>query len=52
MYQLVINSNDTEKAIFVAEDRRLVELLRQRHARSLSEGEAIIRDFKPQKEKK
>ncbi len=49
MFQLVIDNNGKEKPVYVAEDRRLVELVRQRHARSLTEGEAVIRDFKPTK---
>lgn len=52
MYQLVIERNGVERPVYVAEDRRMIELLRQRHARSLSEGEAIIRDFEPKKGKK
>lgn len=52
MYQLIIDNNGKETPVYVAEDRRLVELVRQRHARSLTFGEAVIRDFEPVKEEK
>lgn len=51
MFELVIKNKDVETPVYVAEDKRMIELLRQRHARSLSEGEAIVRDFKPKKGK-
>lgn len=51
MYQLVIEDNGVERPVFVAEDKRIVELRRQRHCRSLTSGEASVREFKPQKAK-
>ena len=44
MFELVINDNDGERVIFASEDKRVVELMRQRHIRSLAVGEASIRN--------
>lgn len=52
MYVLVIENNGVETPVFVDEDKRMVELRRQRHVRALNEGEASVRDFKPKKAKK
>ena len=49
MYELVIEYNGVEQSVFADADRRLVELRRQRHARSLGVGEAIIREIKKDK---
>ena len=43
MYELVIAYADTEQVVFAAEDKRVVELVRQRHVRSLTVGEASVR---------
>ncbi|MGL1860896.1 MAG: hypothetical protein OCC46_00065 [Pseudodesulfovibrio sp.] len=45
MYELVIKHNDEEKPVYCAEDKRMIELRRQRHARSLAAGEVYIREF-------
>lgn len=54
MYELVIEHKGIETPVYAAEDQRLVELVRQRHARSLTVGEASIREMnkKPKKAKK
>jgi len=52
MYELVIEHNGVEEAVFANTDRRLVELRRQRHARALAVGEASIREMKDKKAKK
>lgn len=44
MYELVIEKNGVEQVVFCAEDPRVVELARQRHLRSLTEGEASVRE--------
>lgn len=49
MFELVIVNNEREEAIYTDADVRLVELMRQRHVRSLTEGEAIIREVKGKK---
>jgi len=49
MYELVIVNNGTEQVIYSDEDVRLVELMRQRHIRSLNVGEAVIREAKKAK---
>ncbi|CCH49683.1 hypothetical protein [Pseudodesulfovibrio piezophilus] len=46
MFELVIRNNGVERVVYSAEDVRLVELVRQRHARSLAVGEATIREAK------
>ena len=46
MYELVISYAETEQVVFAAEDKRIVELVRQRHVRSLTVGEAAIRQSK------
>ena len=51
MYELVIEHNGAEKVVYAAEDKRLVELVRQRHARSLTVGEATIREAKAKAKK-
>ncbi|MDC0336450.1 hypothetical protein OAN24_06125 [Pseudodesulfovibrio sp.] len=52
MFELVIENNDVEQIVYCAEDQRMVELRRQRHARSLAEGEASIREAKKRAKKK
>lgn len=52
MFELVIETNGKEKPVYCAEDERLVELVRQRHARSLTEGEATIRKAEKKAAKK
>lgn len=46
MYELVIEHNGRQDVVFAGEDRRVVELVRQRHVRSLTPGEASIREAK------
>ncbi|WP_319469543.1 hypothetical protein [uncultured Pseudodesulfovibrio sp.] len=46
MYELVVEHNGRELVVFIGEDKRVVELVRQRHARSLTPGEATIREAK------
>lgn len=43
MYELVIEYNGVEQIVHSAEDKRMVELVRQRHFRSLTVGDATIR---------
>lgn len=43
MFELVIEHKGVQIVTYSAEDKRLVELVRQRHARSLAVGEATIR---------
>ncbi|QJB55894.1 hypothetical protein [Pseudodesulfovibrio sp. zrk46] len=52
MYELVVEHNGVEELVFAHEDRRVVELRRQRHARALAPGEASIREMDPKKLKK
>lgn len=49
MFELVIENNGKERVAYAAEDVRLVELMRQRHIRSLTEGEASVREGKKAK---
>jgi len=49
MFELVIETNGEERVVYTAEDARVVELMRQRHVRSLTEGEASIREAKDAK---
>lgn len=49
MFELVIESKGGEYVAFTAEKQREVELVRQRHIRSLTEGMATIREAKPAK---
>lgn len=51
MFELVIENNGVEYIAFKAEKEREVELVRQRHVRSLTSGEAVIRTVKPTKKK-
>lgn len=51
MYVLVIENKGVETPVFVDEDKRMVELRRQRHVRALGEGEATVREFTPKKSK-
>ncbi|MBG0791782.1 MAG: hypothetical protein H0S80_14925 [Desulfovibrionaceae bacterium] len=46
MFELVIEHKGSEYVAFTAEDEREVELVRQRHVRSLTEGMATIREVK------
>jgi hypothetical protein len=46
MFELVIEINGVETAVYCAEDVRLVNLMLQRHFRSLTEGKASIREIK------
>lgn len=49
MFELVIESNGIQRVVYSAEDVRLVELVRQRHCRSWTVGEATIREAKAKK---
>lgn len=51
MFELVIESNGVEYVSFTAEKMREVELARERHVRSLTEGTASIREAKKAKKK-
>ncbi len=46
MYEMVVEHNGVKTVVFAAEDKRIVELIRQRHVRSLAVGEATIREAK------
>jgi len=46
MFELVIELNGVETSVYCAEDIRLVNLMLQRHFRSLTAGEATIREVK------
>ena len=46
MFELVVDLNGRVDVVFCDEDKRVVELVRQRHARSLAPGEATIREAK------
>lgn len=52
MYELVVDYLGVETPVFAGEDKRVVELVRQRHARSLTVGEAVIREMKAKKKTK
>jgi len=52
MFELVIEHDGETRAVYCAEDVRMVELKRQRHARSLAVGEATIREAKKASAKK
>lgn len=52
MFELVIQNNETEYVLYSDKDVRLVELMRQRHCRSLAVGEAVIRETKTEGESK
>ena len=53
MYQLVlVYDNGREESIFISDDIREVELRKQNHIRSITEGIAEIRDYTPINEKK
>ncbi|WP_199244338.1 hypothetical protein [Pseudodesulfovibrio cashew] len=49
MYELVIENNGKEHVVYSDEDVRMVELVRQRHVRSLTVGKASIREVKDEK---
>ncbi len=49
MYELVIEHNGVEEPLFANTDKRLVELRRQRHVRSLTRGEAFVREMDKKK---
>lgn len=51
MYELVIDYNGEESVAFSAEKKREVDVVAQRHIRSLASGLAIVREVK-EKEKK
>lgn len=51
MFELVIEHKGREQVVYSGEDRRIVELVRQRHVRSLTNGEAAIREAKAAKKK-
>ncbi|MBI9080043.1 MAG: hypothetical protein JEY79_09930 [Pseudodesulfovibrio sp.] len=51
MYELIIDNNGVEYVAFSAEREREVELMRQRHLRSLTDGTAIIRKVEKKAEK-
>jgi len=44
MFELVIERNGVELVVYSAESRREVELVLQRHIRSLTAGSAFIRE--------
>ena len=52
MYELVIEDRGVETPVYADEDKRVVELVRQRHVRSLTPGEATIREMAPKKKEK
>lgn len=52
MFELVIEDNGREYVAATTEDAGEVELLRQRHMRSLTDGLAYIRETKPEDKKK
>ena len=52
MFELVVEYRGVETPVFAAEDRRVVELVRQRHVRSLTPGEAVIREMAAKKKAK
>ncbi|WP_419786404.1 hypothetical protein [Pseudodesulfovibrio sp.] len=52
MYELVIEHRGVKTPVFTHEDPRVVELMRQRHARSLTPGEATIHEISEKKETK
>lgn len=52
MFELVIENKGVEYVAFSAEKKREVELVMQRHIRSLTSGMASIREAKAEKGKK
>ncbi len=52
MFELVIEDRGEEYVAFTADKKREVELVRQCHVRSLTEGMASIREAKPAKKTK
>ncbi len=46
MYELVVTVNGKERSVLKAENKLDVELERQRHIRSLTEGVAEVREVK------
>jgi len=52
MYELVIEYRGVETSVFSHEDKRVVELMRQRHIRSLTPGDATIREMGEKKGEK
>ena len=52
MFELVIEDRGEEYIAFTAEKKRELELVLQRHVRSLTEGMASIREAKPAKKAK
>ncbi|MEF2230058.1 MAG: hypothetical protein V3571_03950 [Pseudodesulfovibrio sp.] len=52
MYELVIEHRGVETPVYAAEDKRVVELVRQQHIRSLTPGEATIREMAAKKKSK
>lgn len=52
MYELVIENNGVVIPVFRDENERVVELMRQRHARSLTPGEARIIKVEPKESDK
>jgi len=51
MFELVIENNGNEYVAFTADKMREVELVRERHVRSLTEGTASIREARSAKKK-
>ena len=52
MFELVIENKGVEYVAYSAEEKREVELVMQRHIRSLTAGMAVIREVKADKGKK
>ena len=52
MFELVIEHKGVEYVAYTAEQKREIELVRQRHVRSLTDGMATIREAKPAKKDK
>lgn len=46
MYEVIVENKGVEYVAYTAENQREAELVRQRHARSLAEGTAYIREAK------
>lgn len=51
MFELVIIKGEEERSVYIAENVLDVELQRQRHIRSLSEGIAEVREIKEKSKK-
>ena len=52
MFELVVEHRGVEYVAFTAENKREIELVLQRHVRSLTDGMAVIREAKPAKKAK